>query len=67
MSHRNLTKDPIESRKNAYEKLESEGAAQEAIFEAFAELASQGIFLGDKMTGVLATRQAIKTSRPKGE
>lgn len=67
MSHRNLTKDPIESRKNAYEKLESEGAAQEAIFEAFAELASQGIFLGDKMTSVLATRQAIKTSRPKGE
>ena len=67
MSHRNLTKDPIDSRRHAYEKLEIEGTAQEAIFEAFGVLQANGIDLGQKMTEVLAARQAIKTSRPKGE
>ena len=67
MSHRNLTKDPIESRRHAYEKLEKEGAAQEAIFEAFAVLQANGMDLGQKMTEALAARQAIKTARPKGE
>jgi len=65
MSHRDLTKDPIDSRRHAYEKLETEGAAQEAIFEAFQTLANQGFVLGDKMEDVLSRRQAIKASRPK--
>lgn len=65
MSHRDLTKDPIDSRRHAYEKLETGGAAQEAIFEAFQTLANQGFVLGDKMEDVLSRRQAIKASRPK--
>ena len=65
MSHRNLTKDPIESRKHAYEKLETEGAAQEAIFEAFETLAAGGTDLGTKMAEVLSKRAAIKAARPK--
>jgi hypothetical protein len=65
MSHRSLTKDPIESRKVAYQALEESGAAQEAVFEAFQALADQGYDLGSKMTAVLSQRSTIKQSRPK--
>ena len=67
MSHRNLTKDPIESRRHAYEKLEAEGIAQEAIFEAFQTLSDQGFSLGSKMEEVLGRRVDIKNSRSKGD
>lgn len=65
MSHRVLTRDAGESRRQAYRELETSGKAQEALWEALETLASQGIDLGPKAAEVLSERAQIKRSMPK--
>ena len=67
MSHRSLSQDPIESRQIAYQALEENGSAQEAVMEAMQALQDQGFDLGPKMIAMLAQRAAIKNARPKGD
>ena len=65
MSHRPITTDPTISRRKAYEKLEEEGSAQKALWEALATLKANGIDIGEKADAMLTQRTQIKTARPK--
>lgn len=65
MSHRSITRDPVEARKAQYRKLEQSGEQQEAIIEAFELLSVQGLNLGAKMKAILNKRSEIKRRNPK--
>tara|TARA_Y100001954_G_C15776717_1_gene587414 strand:+ start:1516 stop:1713 length:198 start_codon:yes stop_codon:yes gene_type:complete len=65
MSHRTITTDPTISRRKAYERLEKEGSAQQALWEALATMKNNGIDIGEKADAMLTQRNQIKTSRPK--
>ena len=65
MSHRTITTDPTISRRKAYEKLEEEGSAQKALWEALETMKNNGIDIGEKADAMLTQRNQIKTSRPK--
>ena len=65
MSSRAITRDPVEGRRTAYEKLESSGEAQKALWDALSRLEAEGVAIGTKASNVLAKRQKIKASHPK--
>jgi hypothetical protein len=65
MSHRSIHRDPIKSRRDAYQELEKSGEQQEAIMEAFALLSKQGTQVGAKMAALIEKRTIIKGRNPK--
>jgi len=65
MSHRTITTDPTISRRKAYEKLEEEGSAQQALWAALEHMKTNGIDIGEIADAMLTQRNQIKTARPK--
>ena len=64
MSHRDIVRDPVESRRDAYRELEASGESQEALWEAI-EAISLLSDVGVKGTAMLVKRKEIKAALPK--
>lgn len=65
MSKRFIQRDVSEARRTEYQKLETVGESQKAIWDALEVLHEQGVDIGALAQAVLVKRGAIKQRVPK--